>query len=157
MGKHTKQELLFFATIFHDLGKLKNFQNLMKEVEEREVKGISRFIFHANYGKFYFTDELKAIEDETEHYREKLEKEDNETMKKFYTQAIEYMTELKNQLESRENFFKKLQFSSEELKYIAELISEHMNMLNIFNVFEDAYLDKDPKKAQKRWRQFKRT
>ncbi|MBU0615934.1 MAG: hypothetical protein KJ601_07620 [Nanoarchaeota archaeon] len=149
IGKHTRKELLFFACLFHDIGKLKNFIHLMHDVERDNIKGISRFIFHADYGKHYFDDELIAIEEDIERFKQKLAKETTQVKIDFYQKAIRYLLDLKASLEGRKRFFEELELAKPEREYVAFLISKHMDMLNFYNIFEIAHKSQDPKEAQK--------
>ena len=38
IGRKTRKELLFFACLFHDIGKLHNFIDMMEQVQEKNVK-----------------------------------------------------------------------------------------------------------------------
>jgi hypothetical protein len=150
VGKHRRKELLFFACIFHDLGKLKNFTHMMREVEKENVKGIKRFLFHADFGRLYFEDEMTAIDESIKHYEEKLATEQQTPIKKqFYEQVMAYFKELKETFESRKEFFEKLELGSEERKYIAFVIKNHMDLLNFYRQFSDAYKARESKEGPK--------
>jgi len=149
IGKHTRKELLFFACIFHDIGKLKNFNHMMAEVERENVRGVTRFIFHADYGRFYFDDELKDIEEKIRDFEGKLAGEQNPIKKQFYEKASSYLVELRGGFEARKRFFEELQLGSAERKYLAFVIKNHMDMLNFFNQFLNAFNNRTVKNGPK--------
>lgn len=148
VGNHTRKELLFFATIFHDIGKLKNFAYLAEEANKKNVRGVTRFIFHADYGSLCFESELEEIEDKIEHYEEKLEEEENPVKQDFYEKAKKYFEDLEEDFEKRENFFEKLQLGKEEREYISFLIEKHMDLLNFYKQFSEAYEEKGGKQLR---------
>ncbi len=139
IGKHTRKELLFFACLFHDIGKLKNFVHLAQEVEEQNVKGITRFIHHADFGRLYFEDEQKSIEERIAKFEGELVKEEHPLKKKFYETALAYLRLLHQEFSLREEFFRELELGKAERKYIAFVIKNHMDMLNFYNTFAQAY------------------
>ncbi|GEM_PF-4612226 len=143
IGKKTRKELLFFACMFHDIGKLHNFVDMMPEVKEKNIKGIARFISHADYGKFYFDTELDNINEAIKSNEQKLAKEKDDVKKQFFQRALSYLTNLKNEFESRNEFFKKIELEEEERNYIAFLIGSHMDMLNFYVQFQTAYSHKN--------------
>jgi hypothetical protein len=139
IGNHTRKELLFFACLFHDIGKLKNFVHLAQEVEEQNVKGITRFIHHADFGRLYFEDEHKSIEERITKFEGELAKEEHHLKKKFYETALAYLRLLQQEFSLREGFFHKMELGKAERKYIAFVIQNHMDMLNFYNTFAQAY------------------
>ncbi|MEM4756153.1 MAG: hypothetical protein QW594_03395 [Candidatus Woesearchaeota archaeon] len=149
IGNHKRQELLFFACIFHDIGKIKHFSHLMKDVEKENVKGITRFIFHADYGWYYFDDEMDELEKQMNDFEQKLQKEQNPIKQQFYQHALEYLHELKNEFEARRTFFEQLQITSAERKYLAFVIKNHMDLLNLYNQFLQAYKAREQKDGEK--------
>ncbi len=149
IGKHTRAELLFFACIFHDIGKLKNFIHLMKDVERENVKGVTRFIFHADFGRYYFEDELNSVKEMTKNFEEKLAKEQDPIKKQFYEKAIIYLVELKTEFDARRKFFEELQLGCTERHYISFLIKSHMDLSNFYNQFITAYKSRNDKDGEK--------
>jgi len=138
IGKHSRKELLFFACLFHDIGKLKNFVHLMSEVEEGNVKGITRFLHHADFGRLYFFDELTAIEERIAKFEQDLAKESNSIKQKFYRTALAYLHKLHQDFKLREDFFRELELGKAERKYLAFVIKNHMDLLNFYNNFLQA-------------------
>ncbi|MBT5021845.1 hypothetical protein HON01_03410, partial [Candidatus Woesearchaeota archaeon] len=146
IGNHPRKELLFFACIFHDIGKLKNFTHLMKDVDKHQVKGVAKFLHHADFGSHYFDHEVEDLnelklkllhESEELDGDKKLSIEQKQVMSHFYESAIFYLDELLHEFSIRKEFFKKLELGHDERKYVAFLIKNHMKLIHLYQYYSD--------------------
>jgi hypothetical protein len=141
-GTHTREELLFFATLFHDVGKLYHFKGLEEKFEDAK-----KFKRHSFLGRWLFahSEEKDLIQAQIEKNQAEVQKLEAKKDKWKESQALEYeerlqlveiLKEIKNLFDQYQKMFQELEFTKQEVIFMQQLIEQHMKWLEIFNPYE---------------------
>ncbi|MEM4240323.1 MAG: hypothetical protein QXM31_03705 [Candidatus Woesearchaeota archaeon] len=141
VGNYDRYTLLFFATLFHDIGKLGHFVQTGKSLAE-----LSKYVKHAFLGGFminFSAEGLNAVEAEVkrleaEFAQLKAVPEKTEKQKKSYEEARQLIVQLKlvrREIKKHFNLLNDLNFSQKDIEYLVFVVSNHIRCYDSFQMY----------------------
>jgi hypothetical protein len=126
----TKEHLLFYAILFHDIGKI----NILKNYETKFSK-FNHFSKHHIFGSIIFNfyeDSIKQLDE----YKKVLQKTYNDNNKQAIAEEIKYLDIIKNFIEEHKGLLSDISLTKKQLNYISKLIFNSHIFSNPFNEFK---------------------
>jgi hypothetical protein len=147
VGNYDRYTLLFFAALFHDIGKLGHFIQTGKSLAELNKYTKHSFLsgFMVNFSQDGF-DAVKAeIQKVEEEYKQlKTVKEKSKSQQKSYEEARQLRVQLKlikHEIKKHKDLLNDLNFSKQDIEYMVFLTSNHMKCYDSFQIFNQITKD----------------
>lgn len=141
VGNYDRYTLLFFATLFHDVGKLGYFVKTEKSLVELNKYNKHSFLsgFMVNFSKEGITaidEEINKLEEEFNAL--KMLEEKTKKQLKAYEETRQLKVQLKlikKEIKKHSSILNDLNFNANDIEYMVFLTSNHMNCYDSFQMY----------------------
>lgn len=155
VGNYDRYTLLFFATLFHDIGKLGHFVQTKKSLSELNKYTKHSFLsgFIVNFsrdGLNAVNEEIKKVEDE--YTQLKTIQEKSKKQKKAFEEARQLKVQLKlvkREIKKHKNLLNDLNFNKKDIEYMMFVTSNHMKCYDSFQMLNHIIQNLNNKKVMK--------
>jgi len=155
VGNYDRYTLLFFATLFHDIGKLGHFVQTEKSLAELNKYSKHSFLsgFMVNFsraGLAAVNEEIKKIEEEYNNLKSIEEK--SKKQKKSFEESRQLRVQLKlikREIKKHKDLLNDLNFNKKDIEYMVFVTSNHMKCYESFQMFDQIIQNLNNKKIMK--------
>jgi mannitol/fructose-specific phosphotransferase system IIA component (Ntr-type) len=155
VGNYDRYTLLFFATLFHDIGKIGHFVQTEKSLVE--LNKYAKHSFLSGFITNFSSEGLDAVSEEiikveAEFNRLKKMEEKSKKQKKAYEEARQLKVQLKlikREIVKHKDLLNNLNFNKKDIEYMVFITSNHMKCYDSFQMLNQIIQNLNNKKIIK--------